>query len=71
MITKFANVIKKNATWLKKIGIIDLPIWIYIICLLHGLFFENNGFKIMLANNQCVNKFKDKKKELNFDFELK
>lgn len=50
-VAEFANVIKKDATRLKKIGVTDLPIWIYKTWLLHRLSSEYNGFKMVLKNN--------------------
>ncbi len=66
-IAEFANAIKKDATRLKKVGITDLPSWIYTKWLLHGLSSEYNGFKMMLNNNQRATESEREKKELDFD----
>ena len=66
-IAKFANAIKKNAIRLKEIGITDLSSWIYTTWLLHGLFPEYDGFKMMLNNNQRATESKGEKRKLNFD----
>ena len=61
-IAEFANAIKKDATRLKKVGITDLPSWIYTKWLLHGLSSEYNGFKMMLNNNQRATESEGEKK---------
>lgn len=66
-VAEFANAIKKNTIRLKEIGVTDLHSWISTTWLLHKLFSEYNGFKMMLNNNEYINESEGEIKEQDFD----
>lgn len=66
-VTKFADNIKWNSTWLKEIGITYVLNWMYTTWFLNGLDFNYNSFRIMLTKNWKTNQAKGTKIKLDFD----
>ena len=66
-VTEFADNIKRNSIWLKKISTKDVPNWRYTTWLLNGLDSDHNCLRMMLTKNRKTDQAKGIKIELDFD----